>query len=71
MECIHCRGKMKKANVPFSLDRNGYHIHWDSIPAWVCTQCGEPYFEAREVEIMQQAARALDQQQDAFLAEAV
>ncbi|MEO6554110.1 MAG: YgiT-type zinc finger protein [Nitrospiraceae bacterium] len=23
------------------------------MPAWVCTQCGEPYFEAKEVELIQ------------------
>ncbi len=37
---------MKKGFAPFSADRKGYHISWDSIPTWVCTQCGEPYFEA-------------------------
>ncbi len=70
MECIHCKGKMTKSAVPFSLHRKGYHIHWDSVPAWVCAQCGEPYFEPGEVEIMQRAASALDEQQAAFLADA-
>ncbi|MCP4656956.1 MAG: YgiT-type zinc finger protein, partial [bacterium] len=40
------------------------------VPAWVCAQCGEPYFEAREVEIMQRTATVLDEQQAAFLADA-
>lgn len=71
MECIHCKGRMRKSTVPFSLDRKGYHVHWDTVPAWVCTQCGEPYFETREVEIMQQTASALDEQQAALMAEAV
>ena len=48
MECIHCKGQMKRGAAPFSLDRNGYHVSWDSVPAWVCTQCGEPFFEVRE-----------------------
>ena len=59
MDCIHCQGKMKRATVPFSLDRNGYHIHWERVPAWICTQCGEPYFEVREVKIMQQTAKRI------------
>ena len=49
MECIHCKGRMKRGTAPFSLDRNGYHVSWDAVPARVCTQCGEPFFEAREV----------------------
>ena len=71
MECIHCKGQMHRGIVPFTLDRHGYHIHWDAVPAWVCLQCGEPYFEAREVEIMQDAARNLDRHQEALHAEAV
>ena len=71
MDCLHCKGSMKRATVPFSLDRKGYHVHWESVPAWVCTQCGEPYFESREVAIMQRAAKSLDENQEALLAEAV
>ena len=71
MECMHCKGKMARGFVPFNLDRRGYHIHWERIPAWVCRQCGEPFFETKEVEIIQQAASVLDKHRDAFLAEAV
>ncbi|MEO7862458.1 MAG: YgiT-type zinc finger protein, partial [Nitrospirales bacterium] len=52
MECIHCKGRMGKGTAPFSLDRTGYYVSWDAVPAWVCTQCGEPYFESREVELI-------------------
>lgn len=62
MECIHCKGRMVRALSPFSLDRKGYHISWDAIPTWVCTQCGEPYFESREVELIQKALAVLDQE---------
>ena len=43
MECMHCKGRMVRGTAPFSLDRNGYHVSWDAIPAWVCSQCGEPF----------------------------
>lgn len=62
MECIYCKGPMKKAVAPFSINRKGYHVHWDAIPAWVCTQCGEAYFESREVDVIQQALSVLDQE---------
>jgi hypothetical protein len=44
------------------MDRKGYHVSWDAIPAWVCTQCGEPYFEAKEVELIQKALLALERE---------
>ncbi|MDR4505030.1 MAG: YgiT-type zinc finger protein [Candidatus Scalindua sp.] len=62
MECFHCKGKMVKGKAPFSVDRNGYHISWDSIPAWVCTQCGEPFFEENEVTHIQKALQKVDQE---------
>ena len=60
MECLYCKGAMKQGSAPFSADRNGYHISWESIPAWVCTQCGEPLFEAKEVEHIQNALKKVD-----------
>ena len=66
MKCMHCKGKMVRGKAPFSLDRNGYHVSWDAIPAWVCTQCGEPLFEAREVELIQSALADLDRESAAL-----
>ena len=62
MECIHCKGRMERKTTPLSLDRTGYHVSWDAIPAWVCTQCGEPYFEAKEVELIQKSLAALERE---------
>lgn len=62
MECIHCKGQMEKAIAPFTIDRKGYLVHWDAIPAWVCAQCGEAYFESREVDLIQKALSVLDRE---------
>ena len=51
---------MERGSAPFNIDRRGYHVHWDEVPAWVCTQCGEPFFETREAEEIQRALEALD-----------
>jgi len=59
MECLHCRGQLTRATAPFTADRKGYHVTWDAIPAWVCGQCGEALFEAREVELIQKALAAV------------
>ena len=60
MECMYCKGKMVKTTTPFSIDRNGYHIHWQALLAWVCTQCGQAYFEKEEVDRIQNVLRAID-----------
>lgn len=68
MKCIHCRAKMERGTAPFHIDRKGYHLMFDSIRAWVCTQCGEAYFEEPEVEAIQDVISALDQQAEKMTA---
>ena len=60
MKCIHCNGEMKSATAPFRVDRHGYHLLLDTVWAWVCGECGEAYFEIREVEAIQEAIKVLD-----------
>ncbi len=60
MECMYCKGKMVRGTAPFSVDRKGYHIHWDALNAWVCTQCGEAYFESEIVAYVQDVLQDLD-----------
>ena len=45
MECMYCKGKMERTTAPFHVDRNGYHLVFDKVPAFVCRQCGEVYFD--------------------------
>ncbi len=62
MKCMHCQGTMNRGAAPFHVDRGSYHLALDRVPAWVCLQCGEPYFEAREVESIQNLLIQMDQQ---------
>lgn len=61
MKCLYCQGAMARGTAPFHIDRKGYHLILDTIPAWVCSQCGEAYFEEAEAEAIQQVIRAVDQ----------
>ncbi len=61
MKCIHCRGEMKRSTTPFHVDRKGCHLVLDAVPAWVCEQCGESYFEEKEVDTIQDLVRSLEQ----------
>ena len=62
MKCMHCQGEMKRGTAPFHIDRKGFHLSLDDVPAWVCKQCGEPYFEEAEVDSIQAIIQAVDQQ---------
>ncbi|MDO8637550.1 MAG: YgiT-type zinc finger protein [Dehalococcoidia bacterium] len=61
MECIYCKGEMKRKKAPFHIDRKGYHFMCDAVSAWVCSQCGEVYFEAAEVDSIQEVIKTLDE----------
>jgi YgiT-type zinc finger domain-containing protein len=71
MECIHCKGESIRGTAPFSTDRNGYHITWEAIPAWVCSQCGEALFEENEVDHIQKALEQVDNETEALVEEMV
>ena len=60
MTCMYCKGKLKKKTAPFSIDRNGCYVHWHTLPAWVCAQCGEAHFEKEETAKIQRVLRAID-----------
>lgn len=62
MNCIHCKGKMERKKAPFQIDRKGYHLMFNVVPAWVCSQCGEVYFEENEVDSIQDVLKTLDKQ---------
>jgi YgiT-type zinc finger domain-containing protein len=51
---------MELKTAPFQIDRKGYHLSLDAVPAWVCNQCGEAYFDEAEVAKIQDVIRAVD-----------
>ncbi len=53
---------MVRQTAPFHIDRKGAHLSLDAVPAWVCKQCGEPYFEGAEVNSIQAILRAIDEE---------
>jgi YgiT-type zinc finger domain-containing protein len=53
---------MERGTAPFHVDRNGYHLVFDRITAWVCSQCGEVYFEEAEVDSIQSIIKTVDTQ---------
>jgi len=39
----------------------------DAVPAWVCKQCGESYFEENEVDAIQSLVDSLEQKTQALV----
>jgi len=66
MKCIYCQGEMKRSTTPFHVDRKGCHLVLDAVPAWICKQCGEAYFEEKEVDAIQELVRSLEQKAQAL-----
>lgn len=60
LECYYCRGRMVKGKTTYTLNGRGYHLLVDEVPAWVCGQCGEVYFEGDEVDTIQDLVKTLD-----------
>ena len=60
MKCMHCHGEMTQGTAPLHIDRKGCHLVLDSVPAWICDQCGESYFEEREVDTIQELIQTID-----------
>jgi YgiT-type zinc finger domain-containing protein len=66
VKCIHCQGEMKRGTTPFHVDRRGCHLLLDAVPAWVCSQCGEPYFEEKEVDAIQELVASVEERAGAL-----
>ena len=59
MRCLSCQGRVERATAPVQVLRDGCNLSWDAIPAWVCTHCKRPYFEASEVELVRRSLSAV------------
>lgn len=62
MQCHFCAGEMKNGKTTYTLNRIGYHLLIDDVQAWICSQCGEAYFEENVVEMIQRMIKNLDVQ---------
>ena len=53
VRCIRCEGRMEQGTVPVHIEKEGYRASWDALPAWICSRCETPYFEEKEVLLVQ------------------
>ena len=62
MKCLYCHAELVQKNVSHTINRSGYHLIIDDVPAWVCEQCGEMMFDEPVVEAMQKMVEQMDAQ---------
>ena len=60
MKCHYCKGLMTQGRTSYTINRDGYHLVIDNVPALICQQCGEPYFYEKEVDMIQELIKEVD-----------
>lgn len=59
MRCLFCQGTVERGKASVRVERNGYRLAWEEVPAWVCSRCDLAYFEPGEVENVRRALDAM------------
>lgn len=57
--CSECGGKVKRKVISQEFEKEGVKVKLSGFKAWVCTQCGETYFEPGGAEKVVQAVNGL------------
>lgn len=60
MECPYCHGALKAGTTSYTVNRNGYQLIIDELPALICEQCRKPLYSEDAVRLVQQMVRTLD-----------
>ena len=55
--CDLCGGMLEYKRILARFRFLGETIYIENVPAWVCTQCGEQYYDAPVYKQMEQIAR--------------
>ena len=61
MNCFVCRGDLEKRKVNYVVDLENAIIIIKKVPAKVCTQCGEQYFDDETAENIEKIVNKLKQ----------
>jgi YgiT-type zinc finger domain-containing protein len=51
--CAVCGGELRHTTTTYTQEYEGQLIVVENVPAWVCDQCGETYFDPDVVERVQ------------------
>jgi len=62
--CEFCDGKVEHRIIRARFHYKRQTIYIDGVPAWVCTRCGEQYYDAPVYKHMEEIARHSDRIRD-------
>ena len=62
MKCPHCQGELNPGTTSYAVNRHGYHLTIDDVPALICEQCREALFSEEAVRLVQDMIGTLDTQ---------
>jgi len=57
MKCVFCGGKVVKANVTFTYEKDDKYLIIEHVPAEVCTKCGEKMYSPEVTDELLRFAR--------------
>ena len=55
--CEFCEGTVEHRQIRARFHFHGQTIYVDNVPTWVCTRCGEQYFDAPVYKRLEAIAR--------------
>ena len=55
--CEFCEGNVEHRVIQARFPFRGQTIYVDKVPAWVCTKCGEQYFDAAVYKRLEEIAK--------------
>lgn len=61
MLCFYCKNKLKQKKIAYNINRQGYDVILREIPAYVCQECGEIFFEEKSVDLIQKLINEIDE----------
>jgi YgiT-type zinc finger domain-containing protein len=59
--CEFCDGEIEHRSIRARFNFKGQTIYVDNVPAWVCPQCGEQYFDAPIYKRLEEIAKHQNQ----------
>lgn len=59
MNCFACKGELEKKNVNYVVDLENTIIIIKGVPAMVCKQCNEQYFDDKTSEKIEEMVNQL------------
>ena len=65
MICQKCQKQLSVKNIPYNINRKGYDVILRDVPAFVCDECGEIFFDEKSVNQIQEMVKNLDDRYEA------